>query len=98
MRYIVKKYHLNTPDNILIADLRKTAKRLGKDYISMKEYAACGEFHASTIYARFGGWNEAIKKAGMNVQFNRNVTDDMLMLNLKKEWDSLGRQPKHIEM
>jgi len=98
MKYIVEKYHKNTPDKVLLDDLAKTAKSLGKDYISMKEYALKGEFHSSTIYDRFGSWNAAAAKAGLKVKIIKNVTPEQMMMNLKKVWDSLGKQPKLNDM
>jgi hypothetical protein len=97
-RYIVKIYNKNTPDKKLIADLRETAKRLEKNYITMEEYSANGKFSAGTLYTRFCGWNSAIRLAGLTVQRNTNPAHDELMLNLKKVWDTLGRQPKYAEM
>lgn len=98
MKYIVEKYHRNTPDKVLLNDLAKTAKSLGKDYISMKEYAIYGGFHSSTVYSRFGSWNAAAAKAGLKVKIIKNVTPEDMMMNLKKVWDSLGRQPKLNDM
>jgi len=98
MNYKVKLFHRNVSGKVLLDDLHKTAKKLGKKHISRQEYNIEGEFHPSTFAARFGSWNKALLKAGLKVKFIDWIPDDKLMVNLKKVWDTLGRQPKWEEM
>ena len=86
------------PDRVLLADLRKTAKRLGKSYIGFAEYEKEGEFHPSTLEKRFGGWNAAADKAGLKLKKRWRISTDELLNNLKKVWDTLGRQPRGYEL
>ena len=96
MQYILNKYNTNISDEALIEDMRRTARRLGKIYIKYSEYA--GYYHPRTIAARFGGWNNALTKAGLIIMRNGKIDDNKLLLNMKKVWDSLGRQPRYEEM
>lgn len=98
MKYILKTCHLNTPDKVLLADLRKTAKKLGKNHISFNEYETEGVYNPGTLCSRFGGWNEALAKAGLKVKKIWRISDDELLGNMKNVWDSLGRQPLWDEM
>jgi len=86
------------PDKVLLDDMRKTAKRLGKRTLGRLEYNSEGTFSCSTIYRRFGSWNRAIRLAGLQIQKHANVSKLKLLENMKKVWDSLGRQPGIKEM
>lgn len=96
MQYILNKYNYNVTDEALLEDMRRTARKLGKVYIKYSEYR--GYYHPRTIVERFGGWNRSLAKAGLIIMRNGRVDDDELMLNLKKVWDLLGRQPTWSEM
>jgi HNH endonuclease len=96
MQYFLNKYNYNVSDESLIEDMRRTARKLGRIYIKFSEYG--GYYHPRTIAERFGGWNKSLAKAGLIIMRNGRVDDDELMLNMKKVWDSLGRQPKWDEM
>jgi len=96
--YILHKYLYNIPDKELLRDLRKTAKKLGKNYVTNMEYKKEGKFSPWTIALRFGSWNAAHTKAGLKVNWLRKIPTDELMRNLKNIWDSLGRQPSLSEI
>jgi len=98
MKYIIGKFHIEIPEKVLLDDLKKAAERLGKNYITYKEYLREGEYGGSTIIHRFERWNKALAKAGLDVKFLRKIPADELMLNMKKVWDKLGRQPRWMEM
>lgn len=98
MNYIIKKYRKVTPDAVLITDLRKTAKKLGKGYITYREYDTAGKYASKTMCTRFGSWNSALAKAGLKLNRVLYIPINELMQNLKNVWDSLGRQPSYGEM
>ena len=98
VKYILNKEILNTSDEALLGDLRKTARKLGKRSVTFSEYSSQGKFTASRLYHRFGGWNKALVKAGLKVTKMSAIPLDELMRNLKKVWDSLGRQPRYSDM
>lgn len=98
MKYTLKKNTINTPERDLLDDLRRTARKLGTSYISNKDYAIHGRYNPSTYVRRFGGWNAALIKAGLRIKRLRHIPAQSLMDNLKRVWDTLGRQPLYNEM
>jgi 5-methylcytosine-specific restriction endonuclease McrA len=87
------------PDEDLLEDLRRSAKALGRETITIAEYAERGKAHPSTIQRRFGSWPEALKLAGLQPSRSKiGITDDELFENVKSLWISLGRQPRYSEV
>jgi len=82
----------------LLADLRKVAKKLGKNNISGREYLKGGTFSQKVYYNRFGSWNNALQKAGLCIVREQEITEKSLFENLEKVWRKLGRQPFYGEM
>src|SRR4051812_25109827 len=92
------KFHLNASvirhtDEQLLADLRRTARKLKKDTISNKQYRLIGRYCPGVIARRFGTWNSALQKAGLKVSKQYNVPATDLLENLYNLWLTLGRQP-----
>ena len=98
MKYILNKYHFNIPDKVLLDDLRGTAKKLGKHSISAMEYDFEGTFNSKTVRTRFGGWNSALVKAGLEINKYRCISEALLFSNMKRVWDKLKRQPLAKDM
>ena len=82
----------------LIDDLKKVAKHLKKDTVSMSEYSAHGQFSITPFRNRFSNWNNALKSAGLKVGQRHYVTKAELYKNIEEVWIRLGRQPKFREM
>jgi hypothetical protein len=98
MKYKVKKKHHNTPEEVLLDDLRKAARKLGKKSLTIAEYESLGSYDPSTFIWRFGAWNAAIELAGLKINRLNYIPPRELMQNLKCVWDKLGRQPKATDM
>lgn len=98
MKYILKEYYRRVPDCELINDLRKTGKRIGKKNVTIDEQLREGKYNPYTIIYRFGTWNDALIKAGLKVYSFKNIPTGELISNMKRVWNSLGRQPKMKEM
>jgi hypothetical protein len=98
MEFILNEYHLNTPEEELLDDLKKTAKKLGKKSLSFEEYNAVGKFAASTLARRFRAWNSALGKAGLEINHRNDVGEDELFDNMKRVWIKLKRQPVMKDM
>ena len=81
-----------------MTDLRKTARKLRKKHVGYEEYEKEGKYCPQIVTRKFGTWNRALKKAGLNVTKINRISTDELLENLKKVWDSLGRQPSSTEM
>lgn len=98
MKYTLDTFHRNSTDEELIDDLRKVAKSIKKDCVTMEEYNDFGQFHSTTLTRRFGSWFKALKKAGLEKTRNLNITNEELFENLVQTWTSLGCQPKYNDM
>ena len=98
MKYVLQEYNRNISDEELLDDLLRVAKHLKKDAVSTMEYSVHGKYNSSTIMDRFGVWNNALNKAGLKVRKVFRVSHEELLYNLKRVWDTLGRQPRWVEM
>ncbi len=97
-RFQLEKFHRDISDEELIADLVRVYESLAKPKITFRDYNLAGKFSSSTIATRFGTWNEALEKAGVERSNKRNIADDDLFRNLVEVWTKLGRQPKFRDL
>lgn len=93
MKYELNIYHRNTPDQELLDNLKKVAIKLGKDKITRSEYKENGKYSSQTLERRFGSWNKALEKSGLQINYQRNISDEELFKNIEEVWIKLGRQP-----
>ena len=77
----------------LIVDLQRVAGILKKNKITQKEYNSNGKYSFAIFIRRFGGWNNALQKAGLVIGLKRKITSQKLFDNLEVVWITLGRQP-----
>lgn len=98
MKYIIKRYNRNSTAEEMIEDLATVARVLNVNALSQTDYRPKGKYHPATIARKFGGWNNALLKAGLKFKKNHLLTESELLNNLRKVWDSLGRQPNIEEM
>ena len=82
----------------VLDDLRRVAKILGKDTVTVAEYRGHGKCSSGTIIRRFGSWNSGLKSAGLLIKMQKDISDNELFENLKKMWIQLGRQPRYAEV
>jgi hypothetical protein len=82
----------------LLADLRATAMRLGKNTVGQKEYRQHGVFDDSTATKRFGSWNKALEAAGLDIANSVDISDERLFENILVLWQHYGRQPRRSEL
>jgi hypothetical protein len=86
-------------DQELIDDLRRVAALLGQRTLSKRAYERHGRFKCEPIFRRFGSWNRAMKKAGLEPStFAPPATETALLENLYQLWRHCGRQPKIIDL
>ena len=105
MKFELKKYNRGTPkdyrnvtDDELINDLRQVANKLQKNSVTHSEYDQQGKFNSHIFGRRFGGWLNALEKAGLQKTRNYNITDEEAFQNLENIWIKLGRQPIREEL
>ncbi len=83
-------YREKVSDGEVIKDIRTTAQRLGKKSITHREYSLYGKYDAIN---NFGTWNNALKKAGLEITLNRSYCKEDLFEEIELIWIKLGRQP-----
>lgn len=84
-------------DEQLLDDLKKVAKELSIDKLTISQYDYYGKFDSSTIMRHFGGWNVALQKAGLNVSCKQYSIQE-LYDNLANIWLKLGKQPSRRDL
>lgn len=93
------KFRNNTgSDEEFLDDLIIAARKLGTEYLGMRDYDEVGKFSSATIGKRFGSWNEALEKAGLGINNYRNVTNEEMFKNIEEVWIKLGRQPLYKDL
>jgi hypothetical protein len=85
------------PENYIIEDLQRVAKKLDNSNFSLNEYNELGQYSTSAVSKRFGGWNNAKKAADLEFTTHRFSNEDYFE-NLQSLWEHLGRQPKYKEV
>jgi len=99
MKYQLKSFNRNIPDQELLEDLKRVAIILGTDSLSSRDYNDNGgKYTAATIGTRFGSWNNALIKAGLQLVHNRKVPKEELFNNLEQVWINIGGQPTYRDM
>lgn len=99
MKFELEESLRGAPDKELLEDLRRSAKALGRETITMTEYEEVGKTHPSTIQRRFGSWPKALKLAALQPSRSKiGISDDDLFENIKSLWINLGRQPRYGEV
>lgn len=91
---------MGTPvsDEELLSDLRRIAKELGATTVPHQTYRKMGTYHDSTLSSRFGSWNKALIRAGLELPKDNNISDEQLFDNLLQLWEHYGRQPRRREL
>lgn len=82
----------------LLADIRKTAERIGEPTIGQMAYRKHGQFDDSNIARRFGSWNSALNAAHLPLLNRVNIDDSELFENILRLWQHYGRQPRRREL
>ncbi|MBQ7424520.1 MAG: HNH endonuclease [Prevotella sp.] len=97
MEFVLNEYHRNTPDEELIADVKRVAEKLQKESLSCKDYTEHGKYSYPTVKNRFGSWNEVLRRAGLSVEKGRLKnhdyceSDEMLFKDMRRVAELLGR-------
>lgn len=98
MKYELDELHRNTPDEELLNDLRRVAKELNDDHVTIEAYQKHGRYHPCTLQRRFKSWFKALELAGLPHTRNLGITDQELWANLEAVWEKLGKQPRYSDI
>src|ERR1700721_2198342 len=91
MKFELKTFNRNVPDEDLLSDLQKVAKELGKENITYKEYDGTGKYSSTTIRDRFGSWNKALEESVLVVKEQKNISVEEFIRDLKKVAEELEK-------
>ncbi len=99
MKFELEENYIRLSDEYLLEEIRRCAKVINRDTITIAEYEEVGKTHPSTIQRRFGSWSKALNLAGLKPSRSKiGVTDDELLKNIEQLWINLGRQPRYNEV
>jgi HNH endonuclease/Homing endonuclease associated repeat len=100
MKFELTTFNRNVPEEDLLNDLiaaNEKLKSIGKS-LTYRSYYEIGNYSANTFSVRFGSWNDALSRAGLNLNEEKNIPIEALFDNLKIIWIAKGRQPVLREM
>src|SRR3989338_3080976 len=90
MKFDLQKFNRNIPDDELIADVKRVAKELKQNSLSVSEYEDRGSFYASTLKRRFGSWLKVLEMAGLQITDRQSkakgISNEELFKNLEEVW------------
>jgi Homing endonuclease associated repeat len=81
-------------DEQLLNDLKSVAEQIHKSSVTRAEYDELGQFASANFKKRFGSWNKALDKAGLERTISFDTSEEKLFTNLAEIWMRLERQPK----
>jgi hypothetical protein len=84
-------------DDSVLNELKRLARSLGKHTLTLRDLERA-RLSYGLLKKRFGGLREALDRAGLDApEFNRDVPDEKLLLELQRIWDLVlekeGRRP-----
>ncbi|BDA80171.1 hypothetical protein LPTSP3_g31010 [Leptospira kobayashii] len=100
MKFELNEFNRNISTEEMIEDLKRSyeiAKKNNKKLTS-REYNKIGKYTSGTISLRFGKWNEALLKAGLIPNLEKNISEADLFSNLEKIWIEKGSQPVYRDL
>lgn len=99
-KFQLESFHRDVTEEDLLEDLKRVHSFLqekGKR-MTFRSYQEIGKYSAGTYGARFGSWNNALKKVGLELNEEKNVNKIDLFMNLEAVWISKGKQPVWRDM
>lgn len=91
MKFELKPYNRNVTDDELISDLRRVVTESGKETLSRIQYNKNGKYSEGTLRKRFGGWLNALEKAGLR-KTRIYSTDNELISEIKRVAEFLAKK------
>src|SRR5882724_9355098 len=98
IRFEIKLIPRNTPEKVLLEDLRRVSRQIGGRSPSTTIYGEHGSLSAEALIHRFGSWNAALAAAGLPIRKNYRIREADLFENLAELWRKLDRQPISTEL
>jgi hypothetical protein len=95
-------------DEALLAELRRVAALVDSPYLSAPAFDKHSKAHSSGIRRRFGGWQQALERAGLGDRYTgaprarrivgRTFTDEQLLGELRDVSAKIGGKPVTVEV
>lgn len=90
MKYVLDPDNRGCSDDVLLDDLRQVANQLGRNSLTKALYNGSGRFSAATMQKRFGSWNTALERTGLDVAKRISIPNRELLEDLKIAARTLG--------
>lgn len=94
MKFEINDWKSQLTDEEIIIDIQETAKRLGKDYISISTYKTHGKYSQTAVQAHFGTWKNALSLSGLR---NERNSSELKMIPDEEYYDDLRRVANLID-
>lgn len=88
----------NISNEDLLSDLQRVAREQSERGLKERTYKESGKYGVTTVIRRFGSWNAAVEKAGLEKSVERIIPDQELFVALYELWVKLGRQPSYSDV
>jgi len=83
----------------LVRELQRVHSIIGKNTLSVEEFARLSVIGVGTIRGRFGTWQKALAVAGISQSNHaKRYSDEQCFENLAAVWTHYGRVPQYLEM
>ena len=90
-------------DDALVAELRRVAALIDSQFITQGAFDQHSKASSSAIRRRFGGWRQALLRAGLAHRFGGGIgargrkvckfSDEEVVAEMREIWEKLGRKP-----
>jgi hypothetical protein len=92
-------HRINIDETELLDNLKYVANKIGAKTFTIEQYKLSGKFSHGTYLKIFGGWNQALIKAGLEpTKYRPKATREDLFNNMATVWEHVGRQPRRKDM
>ena len=89
------RHKINIAENELIEDIKRVAQQCSIEPLTASQYNQLGKFNSATYTKKYGSWNNALSKAGLQITaYKQKLTEEELFNNMALVWANIGRQPK----
>lgn len=86
---------------LLLSDIQRVAALLKQDTLNSHQYMENGNYSVTTCSRRFGGWDNALKAAGLSPNKDasgKHIDTNDLLHEIERVWIMLGRQPTSTDI
>ena len=95
--YSIRRFNRWT-DEELFSAVQRVAVESGSSFVKGREFERITGISYETIKSRYGSWGAFCQLAGVKPFFTRSDDREELLTNLDLVWQTLGRQPRAVEM